>query len=66
VGSLDGVFGKGTLVIVQKFQKDSKLKLDGSMDADDIKVLNAKFDIQAGSKDAQLDKAVEVIKEMIK
>jgi carboxyl-terminal processing protease len=66
VGSLDGVFGKGTLAIVQKFQKDSKLKLDGSMDADDIRVLNAKFDIQAGSKDAQLDKAVEVIKEMIK
>lgn len=66
VGSLDGVFGKGTLAIVQKFQGDNKLKLDGSMDADDIKVLNTKFDIQTESKDAQLDKAIEVIKEMIK
>jgi carboxyl-terminal processing protease len=66
VGSLDGVFGKGTLTIVRKFQADNKLKLDGSMDADDIKVLNAKFESLTGSKDAQLDKAVKELKNMLK
>ncbi|MDF2532036.1 MAG: carboxyl-terminal protease [Clostridia bacterium] len=66
VSSLDGVFGKGTQVIVQKFQKDNNLKVDGSVDADDLKVLNTKFNILNGSKDPQLDKAVEVIKDMIK
>lgn len=66
VGSLDGVFGRGTLTIVQKFQADNKLKLDGSIDADDIKVLNAKFESLTGSKDAQLDKAVEELKNMLK
>lgn len=66
VDSLDGVFGRGTLTTVQKFQADNKLKLDGSMDADDIKVLNAKFESLTGSKDAQLDKAVEELKNMLK
>jgi carboxyl-terminal processing protease len=66
VGSLDGVFGKGTLIMVRKFQADNKLKLDGSMDADDIKVLNAKFESLTGSKDSQLDKAVEELKNMLK
>jgi carboxyl-terminal processing protease len=66
VSSLDGVFGRGTLTAVQKFQKDNKLKVDGSIDADDIKVLNTKFNTLVGSKDAQLDKAIEVIKDMIK
>jgi carboxyl-terminal processing protease len=64
--SLDGVFGKGTLTVVRKFQADNKLKLDGAMDADDIKVLNAKFESLTGSKDAQLDKAVEELKNMLK
>jgi carboxyl-terminal processing protease len=64
--SLDGVFGKGTLAVVTKFQADNKLKLDGSMDAEDIKVLNSKFDSLTGSKDAQLDKAVEELKNMLK
>ncbi|MDF2533031.1 MAG: carboxyl-terminal protease [Clostridia bacterium] len=66
VGTLDGVFGKGTLAVVRKFQVDNKLKLDGSMDAEDIKVLNSKFDSLTGSKDAQLDKAVEELKNMLK
>lgn len=66
VGSLDGVFGKGTLAVVQKFQTDNKLKLDGSMDPDDIKILNTKFASLNGSKDAQLDKAVEELKKMLK
>jgi peptidoglycan hydrolase-like protein with peptidoglycan-binding domain len=59
------VFGNGTLAIVKQFQKDNKLKIDGSMDADDIKVLNDKFDAKMGSADAQLDKALEEIKKMI-
>ena len=66
LGSLDGVFGNGTLTLVKKFQADNKLKLDGSMDADDIKILNTKFDSQTASKDAQLDKAVEELKKMLK
>lgn len=66
LGSLDGVFGKGTLTTVRKFQADNKLKLDGSMDTDDIKILNAKFNSLTASKDAQLDKAVEELKKMIK
>jgi carboxyl-terminal processing protease len=65
IGSADGVFGNGTLAIVKQFQKDNKLKIDGSMDADDIKVLNDKFDAKMGSADAQLDKAKEEIKKMI-
>ena len=66
MGALDGVFGKGTLAVVQKFQTDNKLKLDGTMDADDIKTLNAKFNSLTGSKDAQLDKAIEELKKMLK
>jgi carboxyl-terminal processing protease len=65
IGSTDGVFGKGTLAIVKQFQRDNKLVADGSMDAEDIKVLNNKFNTQMGSKDAQLDKAKEEIKKMI-
>lgn len=65
ISSLDGVFGKGTMVAVQKFQKDNKLKVDGSIDADDLKVLNAKFEKATGSKDPQMDKAIEELKKMI-
>jgi carboxyl-terminal processing protease len=65
IGTADGVFGNGTLAAVKQFQKDNKLKIDGSMDADDIKLLNEKFDTQMGSTDAQLDKAKEEIKNMI-
>ncbi|OGO76568.1 MAG: hypothetical protein A2Y23_05210 [Clostridiales bacterium GWB2_37_7] len=65
IGSLDGVFGNGTLAIVKQFQKDNKLKLDGTMDADDVKLLNDKFNSLMGSKDAQLDKAIEELKKMI-
>lgn len=63
VASTDGVFGKGTLTEVKKFQADNKLKLDGSIDADDIKVLEAKFNSTTKSKDAQLDKAIETLDE---
>jgi carboxyl-terminal processing protease len=65
INSLDGVFGNGTLTVVKQFQKDNKLKLDGSMDAEDIKILNDKFNTKMGSADAQLDKAIEEIKKMI-
>ncbi len=66
VSATDGIFGKLTLVAVQKFQKDNKLKVDGSIDIDDIKVLNEKFDTTSKSKDAQLDKAIIELKKMIK
>jgi carboxyl-terminal processing protease len=66
IDSLDGVFGQGTLAVVQKFQADNKLKLDGSMDAEDLKVLTTKLASLTGSKDAQLDKAVEELKNMLK
>lgn len=65
VGSLDGVFGKATLVSVQKFQRDNKLNVDSSMNVEDLKVLNIKFDSVNVSKDAQLEKAVEELKKMI-
>lgn len=65
ISSADGVFGTGTLAQVKQFQKDNKLKIDGSMDAVDIKVLIDKFDTQMGSSDAQLEKAKEEIKKMI-
>lgn len=66
IGSIDGVFGKGTLSVVHKFQTDNKLKLDGSMDADDINILNTKFNTLNGSKDAQLDKAIQELKNLLK
>jgi carboxyl-terminal processing protease len=66
IASLDGVFGQGTLAVVQKFQSDNKLKLDGSIDAEDLKVLTTKLASLTGSKDAQLDKAVEELKNMLK
>lgn len=65
VGALDGVFGKGTLTAVRTFQSDNKLKVDGSMDADDIKLLNSKFASLTSSKDAQLDRAIAELKKMI-
>jgi carboxyl-terminal processing protease len=65
VSLLDGAFGNGTLAAVHKFQRDNKLKVDSSMDAEDLKVLNAKFDSLSVSKDAQLDKAIEELKKMI-
>ncbi len=66
VSATDGIFGKLTLAAVQKFQKDNKLKVDGSIDSDDIKVLSEKFDTTSKSEDAQLDKAIIELKKMIK
>jgi len=66
VSATDGIFGKLTLAAVQKFQKDNKLKVDGSIDSEDIKVLNEKFDTTSKSGDAQLDKAIIELKKMIK
>lgn len=65
ISSLDGVYGNSTQIVVQKFQKDNKLKVDGSIEADDLKVLNDKFAALFGSKDAQFDKAVEEMKKML-
>jgi len=65
VSAPDGVFGLGTQAAVKQFQKDNKLKVDGSVDADDIKLLNDKFNSFMNSKDAQMDKALEEIKKMI-
>jgi carboxyl-terminal processing protease len=66
IKTADGVFGSGTLAEVKKFQKDNNLKVDGIMDADDIKVLNDKFAQLTGSKDAQLERAIEELKKLIK
>lgn len=65
VSTADGIFGNATLAAVKQFQQDNKLKVDGSMDSDDIKVLNAKFDAAGGAKDAQLDRAVIELKKML-
>lgn len=66
VSATDGIFGKLTLTAVYKFQRDNKLKVDGSMDSDDIVVLNKKFDTISSSEDAQLDRAIIELKKMIK
>lgn len=66
VKSLKGEFNAETLAAVQKFQKDNSLKVDGSMDADDLKVLTAKFDPNSATQDAQLDKAIVELKNLIK
>jgi carboxyl-terminal processing protease len=65
IPSLKGEFNDNTLKSINKFQKDNGLKVDGSIDADDLKVLNAKFSSSA-SKDAQLDRAILELKTMIK
>jgi carboxyl-terminal processing protease len=65
ISSTDGIFGKGTLAAVQKFQKDNKLKVDGSIDSDDIKVLNDKFNAAISSKDPQMDRAILELKKML-
>lgn len=65
ISATDGIFGRNTLAAVQKFQKDNSLKVDGSIDNDDIKVLNDKFNAASGSKDAQMDRALIEIKKMI-
>jgi carboxyl-terminal processing protease len=65
ISAADGIFGRNTLAAVQKFQKDNNLKVDGSIDSDDIKVLNDKFNAASGSKDAQMDRALIEIKKMI-
>lgn len=65
ISPVDGVFNKSTLTAVQKFQKDNKLKLDNTMDADDIKVLINKFETFPDPKDEQLDRAVTELKKLI-
>lgn len=64
IKKLDGVFGENTRAAVLKFQKDNGLKADASIDADDLKVLQAKLDGKS-DKDPQLERAMEEIKKMI-
>lgn len=61
----DGVFGPQTKAAVLKFQKDNNLKQDASMDADDLKVLQAKLSQTQTPTDPQLDRAMEEIKKML-
>lgn len=60
----DGVYGKTTQTAVKKFQKDNKLKEDGIVDADDLKILQAKI-AALYNKDAQMEKAITELKKMM-
>ena len=62
----DGIYEASTRNAVLKFQKDNKLKQDGTFDGDDLKILNAKFDQYLSAQDPQMDRAISEIKKMVK
>ncbi|HYF84123.1 MAG TPA: S41 family peptidase [Clostridia bacterium] len=61
----DGIFGEMTKTALLKFQKDNSLKLDASIDADDLKTLQSKFEEKLSKGDPQLDRAMAEMKKML-
>ncbi len=61
----DGIFGEMTRTAVLKFQKDNSLKLDASVDADDLKTLQSKLEEKLTIGDPQLDRAMVEIKKLL-
>jgi carboxyl-terminal processing protease len=61
----DGIFGGMTRTTLLKFQKDNSLKLDASVDADDLKILQNKLEEKLTKGDLQLDRAMVEIKKML-
>ncbi len=61
----DGIFGGMTRTALLKFQKDNSLKLDASVDADDLKTLQSKLEEKIDNTDLQLDRAMVEIKKML-
>lgn len=65
IKKLDGIFGPMTNTAVLAFQKDNNLKLDASIDPDDIKVIESKLSEKLTTNDPQLDRAISEIKKLL-
>lgn len=65
INKQDGIFGEMTRTALLKFQKDNNLKLDASVDADDLKTLQSKLEQKFTTSDPQLDRAMVEIRKML-
>ena len=65
IKKIDGIFGPMTKTAVLSFQKDNSLKLDASIDADDIKTLQSKLEGKLAQNDPQMDRAIVEIKKLL-
>lgn len=65
IKKLDGIFGAMTKAAVLAFQKDNNLKLDASIDSDDLEILQSKLEGESEQGDPQLDRAMIEIKKLL-
>ncbi|MGG0657426.1 S41 family peptidase [Rummeliibacillus pycnus] len=65
-GKIDGLYDASTVVAVEKFEKDHKLKVTGVLKGDTTYALMEELRLKIKKDDPQLKKAMEIVKTEIK